>query len=88
MGYRTTKSKIKVESSKTNSYTEFYYHFFRNTLIVSLPLLIISALILSLPHSSATVSNTETDSLTLTLSTSCTIRSDVEEAHSASLHGG
>ena len=69
MGYRTTKSKIKVENSKTNNYTEFYYHFFRNTLIVSLPLLIISAFILSIPHSSA--NNSGSDNLAITISSSC-----------------
>ena len=61
MGYRTTKSKIKVESDKANNYTEFYYHFFRNILVVSLLLLIISALILgfTIPHSSARISSSD-----------------------------
>ena len=88
MGYRITKSKIKVENSKTNNYTEFYYHFFRNILIVSIPLVIIFALVLSIPHSSATVSGVSADSLTLSLPTSCTLSSVVNSAHNATLISG
>ena len=84
MGYRTTKSKIKAENDKANSYTEFYYHFFRNILIIALPLFIISALILSLPHSSAN----GVDTLTLTLSSSCTMSSVVDIEHNGSLTSG
>ena len=86
MGYRTTKSKIKVENSKTNNYTEFYYHFFRNTLIVSLPLLIISAFILSIPHSSA--NNSGSDNLAITISSSCTLSSVVNSPHNAEVYNG
>ena len=86
MGYRTTKSKIKVENSKTNNYTEFYYHFFRNTLIVSLPLLIISAFILSIPHSSA--NNSGSDNLAITISSSCTLSSVVNIPHNAEVYNG
>ena len=78
----------KIKYSLVNSRIDFFYYTFRNILLVSLPLVVISALILSLPHSSATVSDLETDSLTLTLSTSCTLSSSVEEAHNASLNGG
>ncbi|MBR0467809.1 hypothetical protein IJJ53_02775 [Candidatus Saccharibacteria bacterium] len=74
---------------KTNtSYTDFFYYFFRNILLVGIPLVIISALILgfSVSHSSATNSNS--DSVTLTLSTSCTLSSSVITPHHASLNGG
>ena len=71
-------------SNQTNNYTEFCYHFFRNILVVSLPLLIISALILSLPHSSAN----GVDTLTLTLSSSCTMSSIVDIEHNGSLTSG
>ena len=86
MGYRTNKLKGKEKSCKANNYTEFFYHFFRNILIVSIPLVIIFALILSIPHSSAT--NSGSDSVTLTLSTSCTLSSSVIAPHHASLNGG
>ena len=80
---------MKINQNKTiTSRTEFFYYAFRNILLIGLPLVLVSAFVLSLPHSSATISNSESDNLTLTLSTSCTIRSDVEEAHNASLHGG
>ena len=86
MGYRTTKFKIKVENSKTNNYTEFYYHFFRNTLIVSLLLLIISAFILGIPHSSA--NNSGSDNLAITISSSCTLSSVVNVPHNAEVYNG
>ena len=96
MGHRTTKSKTKVESNRSKSlnsvdtsYTEFFYHTFRNMLLVSVPLVIISALILDfcIPHSSAEVSS-GTDNISLTLSTSCTVNAAVTIAHETSLHGG
>ena len=76
------------EVNKTNNYTEFFYKAFRNILIVSIPLVIISALLLSLPHSSANDSIASSDELTLTLSSSCTLRSEVEKAHTATLNSG
>ena len=90
MGYRTTKSKIKVESSKSNktdSYTDFYYHFFRNILIISLPLLIISALVLSSFHSSATELS-QVDNLAISIPTSCTLSSLINGEHSKSILNG
>ncbi len=86
MGYSTTKSKIKVESNKTNNYTDFFYYTFRNILVIGIPLIFISAIVLSSLHSSAT--NSGSDSVTLTLSTSCTLSSSVITPHNASLNGG
>ena len=37
--------------NQTNSYTDFYYHFFRNILLVSIPLVVIFALVLDLNDS-------------------------------------
>ena len=74
------------KSNKTNNYTDFYYHLFRNILLVSIPLLLISAIILSLPHSSAYSSST--DSVALTLPTACTISASVVMPHNATLVGG
>ena len=74
--------------TQTNSYTEFFYHFFRKTLVVSLPLLVAVALIFGFTlHSSAEVSS-GTDNISLTLSTSCTVNAAVTIAHETSLHGG
>ena len=69
------------EINKTNNYTEFFYKTFRNILTISIPLVIISALALSLPHSSATTSST--DDITLTLDVACTVSSVVTSPHSA-----
>ena len=82
------KSNTNNKSDKTGSYTEFYYHFFRNILVVASPLLIISALILgfAIPHSSARVSSS--DSLAISVPSSCTLASSVDEAHSASIING
>ncbi len=90
MGYSTTKSKIKVESNKTNNYTDFFYYTFRNILVIGIPLIFISAIVLSSLHSSAIGSNSNSgsDSVTLTLSTSCTLSSSVITPHHASLNGG
>ena len=66
---------------KTSNYTDFFYTTFRNILLVSVPLVVISALLLSLPHSSATTSST--DDITLTLDVACTVSSVVTSPHSA-----
>ena len=71
---------------KTNSYTDFFYYTFRNILVIGIPLIFISAIVLSSLHSSAT--NSGSDSVTLTLSTSCTLSSSVITPHHASLNGG
>ena len=88
MGYRTTKFKIKEKKNKTSSYTEFFYYFFRNILLVSIPLVIVSAFILgfNMPHGSARISSS--DSLAISVPSSCTLASSVDEAHSASIING
>ena len=77
------------QSNQTNNYTEFFYKAFRNILLVSIPLLIISTLVLGFctPHSSAEVSGS-TDNVSLTLSTSCTVNAVVTSEHTVSLNGG
>ena len=79
------------EINKTNSYTEFFYKAFRNILLVSIPLVIISALILSLPHSSAEDNAsgdvTKVDSITLTLNVSCTLSATELTPHNIALEG-
>ena len=78
----------KVKQSLMSSRIDFFYYTFRNVLLVSVPLLVVSALILgfSIPHSSA--ANSGSDSVTLTLSTSCTLSSSIITPHHASLNGG
>ena len=99
MSYRTTKSKIKAESNKAKTfdsinatanigYTAFFYHTFRNVLIISIPLVIISAIILSSLHISATDSASSTDTLSFNISSSCTLSSVVDSSHTAELING
>lgn len=73
-------------NNKTENYTNFFYKAFRNILIVSIPLVIISAIILSFPHTSARISSS--DSLAISVPSSCTLSSSVDKAHSASIVNG
>ena len=82
------KSNTNNKSDKTSSYTDSYYHFFRNILLVSIPLAIISAVILSSLHISATGSSSGTDNLTISISSACTLSSVVDSEHSASINAG
>lgn len=71
------------KSNTSNNYTEFFYKAFRNVLLISIPLVIISALVLSLPHSSAS-----TDQIEFSLSVSCTMSSMVNTAHTKEITNG
>lgn len=73
-------------TDKTNNYTDFFYHFFRNTILISIPLTIISALVLSLPHISARVSSS--DNFTVSVLSSCTLNSKVNDEHSINTING
>lgn len=73
-------------NNKTENYTDFFYHAFRNILLVGIPLAIISAVALSLPYSSA--DTTTVDSVSFDLKVSCTISSNVTSAHRAEINGG
>ena len=72
---------------ETNNYTEFFYYAFRNILIISIPLVIISALVLSLPHSSA---DSSSDTIKLSVPVSCTLSSHINtgEEHTISMVAG
>ena len=78
-------------NNKTENYTEFFYKAFRNILFVSITLVFISALVLSLPHSSAesnVFSDTaKVDNITLTLNVSCTISATELTPHNITLEG-
>ena len=75
-------------SNKTNSYTEFFYKAFRNILIIGIPLVVISAIILSSLRSSATGSTSGSDNLAITISSSCTLSSVVNIPHNAEVYNG
>ena len=73
-------------TDKTNNYTDFFYRFFRSTLLFSAPLLIISTTILSFPHTSARVSSS--DNFTVSVLSSCTLNSKVNDEHSINTING
>ena len=83
---KTIKSGIEEINNKIEDRTTFFYYAFRNILLVGLPLVLVSAFLLSLPHSSARVSSN--DSLSISVPSSCTLSSSVDEAHSASIVNG
>ena len=81
-------NRTKSLNSSGGSYTEFFYKAFRNILLVSVPLLVLSALILgfSISHSSATTSGS--DSLSISILSACTIDSIIESNHTATVNAG
>ena len=83
--------ETKVKYNEANIIDKIYY-VSRLIVLISVPIIIISALLLSLPYSHATSSvsgNTSSlDSISLTLSTSCTVSSSVLSPHNASINGG
>ena len=83
MGHKTKQSFI-------NSRIDFFYYAFRNVLLVSIPLLVVCALILSLgvSRSSAVTSGASVDSLTLSLPTSCTLSSVINSPHNTTMVSG
>ena len=74
------------EANKTNSYTEFFYNAFRNILNVSIQLVIISALILSLPHTFA--DNSNSDNVSFEIPSSCTLNATLNSDHAATVVSG
>ena len=80
---------MKIRSKQLeNSKTDFFYHAFRNILLVSIPLLVVCSIVLSHSsfHSSATGSGT--DQIQFSLSSSCTMSSVVDEAHTKAISNG
>ena len=80
----------KVKQSLVNSRIDFFYYAFRNVLLVSVPLLVVSGVVLSHLsfHSSATGSSSGTDQIQFSLSTSCTMSSVIDEAHTKEINNG
>ena len=80
----------KIKQQSINSRTDFFYYAFRNVLLVSIPLLIVSSVVLSHLsfHSSATSSSSGVDQIQFSLSSSCTMSSAVDEAHTKEINNG
>ena len=80
----------KVKQSLMSSRIDFFYYAFRNVLLVSIPLLVVSSFVLSHLsfHSSATGSSSGTDNLTISISSACTLSSTVDTEHNASINAG
>ena len=78
----------KVKQPLMSSRIDFFYYAFRNILLISVPLLVVSGLVLSHLsfHSSATGSGT--DQIQFSLSSSCTMSSVVNEAHTKEINNG
>ncbi len=78
----------KAKQSLMSSRADFFYYAFRNVLLVSVPLLVVSSVVLShlSLHSSATGSGT--DQIQFSLSSSCTMSSVVDEAHTKEINNG
>ena len=78
----------KIKQSLMSSRIDFFYYAFRNVLLVSVPLLIVSSVVLShlTFHSSATGSGT--DQIQFSLSSSCTMSSVIDEAHTKEINNG
>ena len=77
----------KVKQSSVDNRVDFFYYAFRNILLASTPLLIISVLTLSLPHSSA---DSSSDTVRLSVPVSCTLASHINtgEEHTISMISG
>ena len=80
----------KTKHQPITSRTEFFYYAFRNILLVGLPLLVVSAFVLSLPHSTATGSGStsSSDHVYFSLDTSCTMSSELINPHTVNINGG
>ena len=77
----------KIEQSLVNSRIDFFYYAFRNIFLVSTFLLVISGVILYLPHSSA-VNNSSSDYVSINLPSSCTLSTTGNNSHITSMVSG
>lgn len=78
---------MKINQDRTiTSRTDFFYYAFRNILLISLPLTLISTLTLSLTHVSA--DNSSADNLAISIPSSCTLNATVNTVHFASTLSG
>ena len=77
----------KVKQSLMSSRADFFYYAFRNILFISLPILVISAFVLSSFHSSA-AELSQADNLAISVPSSCTLSSLINGEHSKSILNG
>ena len=78
----------KVKQSLMSSRIDFFYYAFRNVLSVSIPLLVVSSVVLSHLSLHSSAYSSSTDSVSLSLPTSCTISANVLTPHNATLVSG
>ena len=78
----------KVKQSLMSSRIDFFYYAFRNVLLVSVPLLVVCALVLGLSVSRSSARVSSSDSLAISVPSSCTLSSSVDSEHSASIVNG
>ena len=71
-----------------SSRIDFFYYTFRNVLLVSIPLLVVCSAILSHLSFHSSAYSSSTDSVSLSLPTSCTISANVLTPHNATLVNG
>ena len=76
-----------MDHNRIDNYIDFYYVFFRNTLLVLLPATIIIGLVLSVSHSAA-VNNLASVSVSVTLPASCTLSASGTDSHITSMVSG
>ena len=63
----------KIKQSLVSSRIDFFYYAFRNVLLVSVPLLVVCSVVLSHLSFHSSAYSSSTDSVSLSLPTSCTI---------------
>ena len=94
---RTTKLEDKYKASRTNLHsmedgtedrTTFFYYAFRNILLVSIPLLLVSGIVLFNLSIHSSAYSSSTDSVSLTLPSACTISASIISTHNATLVNG
>ena len=78
----------KVKQSLMSSRVDFFYYTFRNVLLVSVPLLVVCAFVLGLSVSRSSARVSSSDNLAISVPSSCTLSSSVDEVHSASIVNG
>lgn len=80
------RGKPMGHSKISTSRADFYYYFFRNFTFVLMPILLLSAIVLSPSHTSA--DNSSLDNVVVSIPSSCTLSATVNAEHSLSTLGG
>ena len=78
----------KIKQSLVSSRIDFFYYAFRNVLLVSVPLLVVCSVVLSHLSFHSSAYSSSTDSVSLSLPTSCTISANILTPHNATLVNG